>query len=144
LTTLGKFELLSELGKGAMGTVYRARDPVLDRLVALKTVAPALLAQADSRERFQREARAAARLTHLNIVTIYELGEAEDGTLYIAMELLEGTDLAHLMAGPSQLSRDQKVRVVVDICRGLDYAHKQAWCTATSSRPTCGSPPTGR
>ncbi len=125
LANLGKFELLSELGKGAMGTVYRARDPVLDRLVALKTVAPALLSQVDSRARFHREAQAAARLTHPNIVTIYELGEADDGTLFIAMELLEGMDLAQLMAGASQLSRDQKVRVVVDICRGLDYAHKQ-------------------
>ena len=124
LGNLGKFELQSELGRGAMGTVYRARDPVLDRLVALKTVAPALLSQVDSRARFQREARAAARLTHPNIVTIYELGEA-DGTLFIAMELLEGSDLAQLMAGPASLTRDQKVRVVVDICRGLDYAHKQ-------------------
>ncbi|HVQ29210.1 MAG TPA: protein kinase, partial [Vicinamibacteria bacterium] len=73
LGTLGKFELLDELGTGAMGKVYRARDPVLDRLVALKTVAPALLSHSDSRARFQREARAAARLTHPNIVTIYEL-----------------------------------------------------------------------
>ena len=125
LGNLGKFELLGELGKGAMGTVYRARDPVLDRLVALKTVSPALLSQADSRARFHREARAAAKLNHPNIVTIHDLGEAVDGTLFIAMELLEGTDLAQLMAGPSQLTRDQKVRVVVDMCRGLDFAHKQ-------------------
>jgi hypothetical protein len=107
-----------------MGTVYRARDPVLDRFVALKTVAPALLAHEDSRARFEREARAAARLQHPNIVTIYELGEAQ-GTLFIAMELLEGMDLAQLMGGASHLTRDQKVRVVVDMCRGLDYAHKQ-------------------
>ncbi|HVQ28618.1 MAG TPA: serine/threonine-protein kinase, partial [Vicinamibacteria bacterium] len=90
----------------------------------LKTVAPALVSHADSRARFLREAQAAARLTHPNIVTIYELGEA-DGALFIAMELLEGTDLAQLTAGRSPLSLDQKVRIVVDICRGLDYAHKQ-------------------
>ena len=124
MTTLGKFELLAELGKGAMGTVYRARDPVLDRLVALKTVTPTLLSEPKSRDRFQLEARAAARLTHPNIVTVYELGE-DNGTLYIAMELLEGMDLAQLMSGSAQLTRDQKVRIVVDICRGLDYAHKQ-------------------
>jgi predicted Ser/Thr protein kinase len=124
LTTLGKFELLAPLGKGAMGMVYRARDPILDRLVALKTVAPGLLAEKDSRARFQREARAAAKLQHANIVTIYELGEA-DGTLFIAMELLEGMDLAQLMAGATPLTREQKVRIVVDICRGLDWAHKQ-------------------
>jgi len=125
VTTLGKFELLDELGKGAMGMVYRARDPVLDRQVALKTVAPALLSQPQSRARFQREAQAAAKLNHPNIVTIYELGEAQDGTLFIAMELLEGMDLAQLLSGSAQLTRDQKVRVVVDICRGLDFAHKQ-------------------
>ena len=107
-----------------MGTVYRARDPVLDRLVALKTVSPALLSQPESRARFHREAVAAAKLNHANIVIIHDLGEAADGTLFIAMELLEGTDLAQLMAGPSQLTRDQKVRVVIDMCRGLDYAHK--------------------
>jgi hypothetical protein len=106
-----------------MGTVYRARDPHLDRAVALKTVAPELLAKADTRARFQREARAAARLQHPNIVTIYELGEVE-GTLYIAMELLEGMDLARAMVPRDRMTLQQKLRVIVDICRGLDFAHK--------------------
>ncbi len=79
-----------------MGTVYKARDPVLERLVALKTVHPGLLSKGDTLARFQREARAAAKLQHPNIVTIYELGEAGE-TLFIAMELLEGSDLAHAM-----------------------------------------------
>jgi serine/threonine-protein kinase len=121
---VGKYELLEELGKGAMGTVYKARDPVLERLVALKTVHPALLAKGDTRARFQREARAAARLQHLNVVTIYELGETPE-TLFIAMELLEGEDLAHAMVPPDRLTREQKLRIVVQVCRGLDYAHKQ-------------------
>ncbi len=107
-----------------MGTVYRARDPILDRDVALKTVAPELLSHADTQGRFQREARAAARLQHPNIVTIYELGET-DGTLYIAMELLEGLDLAEAMSPPDRLPLAQKLRIVVDMCRGLDYAHKR-------------------
>jgi len=106
-----------------MGTVYRARDPVLDRPVALKTVAPELLAKADTMARFQREARAAARLQHPNIVTIYELGETDD-TLFIAMELLEGMDLAEAMRPPGRLNLPQKLKVVVEICRGLDFAHK--------------------
>ncbi|HSD26607.1 MAG TPA: serine/threonine-protein kinase, partial [Vicinamibacteria bacterium] len=121
---VGKYELLEELGKGAMGTVYKARDPVLERLVALKTVHPALLTKGDTRARFQREARAAARLQHQNVVTIYELGETSE-TLFIAMELLEGMDLAHAMAPPDRLTREQKVKIVVQVCRGLDYAHKQ-------------------
>jgi WD40 repeat protein len=106
-----------------MGTVYRARDPILDRPVALKTVAPELLSKADTMARFQREARAAARLQHPNIVTIYELGEV-DGTLFIAMELLEGLDLTQAMTPPDRLTPQQKLRIVVDVCRGLDFAHK--------------------
>jgi hypothetical protein len=107
-----------------MGHVYRARDPILDRQVALKTVAPELLAKADTLARFQREARAAARLQHPNIVTIYELGEV-DGVLFIAMELLEGMDLAQAMGEPRALALTQKLRIVVDICRALDFAHKR-------------------
>jgi eukaryotic-like serine/threonine-protein kinase len=121
---IGKFEILAALGRGAMGTVYRARDPVLDRPVALKTVAPELLSNVDALARFQREARAAARLQHPNIVTIYELGNVE-GALFIAMELLEGMDLAEAMTPPGRLALPQKLRIVVDICRGLDFAHKR-------------------
>jgi serine/threonine protein kinase len=121
---IGKFEILAALGRGAMGTVYRARDPVLDRPVALKTVAPELLSNVDALARFQREARAAARLQHPNIVTIYELGNVE-GALFIAMELLEGMDLAEAMSPPGRLPLPQKLRIVVDICRGLDFAHKR-------------------
>jgi serine/threonine-protein kinase len=107
-----------------MGTVYKARDPVLDRLVALKTVHPGLLTKGDTLVRFQREARAAAKLQHTNIVTIYELGEAAE-TLFIAMELLEGSDLAHAMVPADRLTREQKIKIIVQVCRGLDYAHKQ-------------------
>src|SRR5262249_4741838 len=121
---VGKFEILTELGKGSMGTVYKARDPVLDRLVALKTVAPGLLADHIAVERFQREARAAARLQHPSIVTIFDSAEA-DGTVYIAMELLEGMDLARALVPPDRMTLAEKLKIVVDVCRGLDYAHKQ-------------------
>ncbi len=119
----GKFELLGELGHGAMGTVYRARDPVLDRLVALKTIAPALLARPEALSRFQREARAVARLQHPAIVTIYELGEVE-GTRYIAMELVEGLELSQAVAPSQGLSLQKKIELVASVCRGLDFAHK--------------------
>jgi serine/threonine protein kinase len=119
----GKFEILADLGQGAMGKVYRAHDPILDRPVALKTVSPALLTGKDTLARFQREARAVARLQHPNIVTIFELGEVE-GTHYIAMELVEGMDLGEAMAPPDRFTVEQRVRMVVDICRGLDFAHK--------------------
>lgn len=125
LGKFGKFEIEAELGQGAMGKVYRAHDPILDRPVALKTISPALLTGKDTLARFQREARAAARLQHPNIVTIFEVGEVE-GTHYIAMELVEGLDLAEVMAAPDRFTLEQKVRMVVDISRGLDFAHKMA------------------
>jgi hypothetical protein len=121
--SFGKFEILAELGHGAMGKVYRAHDPILDRPVALKTVSTALLTGKDTLARFQREARAAARLQHPNIVTIYEIGEV-GGTRYIAMELVEGMDLAEAMTPPDRFPLEKKVRMIVDVCRGLDFAHR--------------------
>jgi eukaryotic-like serine/threonine-protein kinase len=119
----GKFEILADLGQGAMGKVYRAHDPILDRFVALKTVSPLMLTGKDTLTRFRREARAAARLQHPNIVTIYEIGE-EEGTHYIAMELVEGMDLGEVLTPPDRLTIEQKVRLIVDVCRGLEFAHK--------------------
>jgi WD40 repeat protein len=121
---IGKYEVLGELGRGAMGTVFKARDPVLERLVALKTMSEALLVEEEMRERFYREARSAARLQHINIVTIYELGEVE-GIPFIAMELLDGQPLSSLMEQGRPVRLDQKVGLVVQICRGLDFAHKR-------------------
>ena len=119
---IGKFEILDRLGQGGMGTVYKARDPSLDRLVALKTIVSGLLESEEAKERFYREARAAARLQHPNIVTVFEAGDFE-GTLFIAMELLEGQDLSQVL----QIARsvEDKVQIVVEVCRGLDYAHKR-------------------
>jgi predicted Ser/Thr protein kinase len=119
---IAKFEILDRLGQGGMGTVYKARDPGLDRLVALKTILPGLLQSEEAKERFYREARAVARLQHPNIVTVFEAGDFE-GTLFIAMELLEGQDLAQVL----QVARsvEEKVKIVVEVCHGLDYAHKR-------------------
>lgn len=118
----GKYEILGVAGQGAMGTVYRARDSLLERLVALKTVSPALLAGKHTLARFQREARAAAKLQHPNIVTIFELGE-EQGTHYIAMEFVEGIELGEAMVPVDRFPLEQKVRMMVDVCRTLDFAH---------------------
>jgi hypothetical protein len=120
---IGRFEVLDELGRGAMGTVYRARDPSLDRLVALKTIAPAHLTRPDSLARFQREARAIARLAHPNIVTIFEMGE-DQGGFYIAMELLGGVDLAQAMMPAGRLTLARKVEIVIGVGEALQYAHE--------------------
>ncbi len=121
---IGKYEVLAELGQGSMGAVYRARDTVLDRLVALKTISPGVLTKQEGLARFQREAQAAARLQHPNIVIIYELGETQ-GTHFIAMELLDGMDFGQALAPPDRFTLDQKLRMVLQICEALDYAHKR-------------------
>jgi len=119
----GKFEIEKELGQGAMGDVYQARDPDLDRRVALKTVKPALLKGKDTLARFKREARAAARLQHPNIVTIFEVGEVDD-TRYIAMEFVDGEELGTAIHHLDRFTLEQKIRLMVDVCRGLHFAHK--------------------
>jgi WD40 repeat protein/tRNA A-37 threonylcarbamoyl transferase component Bud32 len=123
---IGKYEILAELGRGAMGTVYKARDPRLDRLVAVKMMSEELLIEDEMRSRFQREAKSAANLQHPNIVTVFDFGEIEgDGSPYIVMELLEGSSLAELMEGRRPERLEDKVSIITQVCRGLDYAHKR-------------------
>ncbi len=123
---IGKYEILAELGRGAMGTVYKARDPRLDRLVAVKMMSEELLIEEEMRGRFQREAKSAANLQHPNIVTIFDFGELEgEGSPYIVMELLDGTSLAQLMEEKKPERLLDRVNVITQICRGLDYAHKR-------------------
>src|SRR5262245_15129518 len=121
----GRYEILGELGRGAMGVVYRARDPIIDRVVALKTIDLALTgaALASFEERFFQEARSAGRLNHPNIVTIYDAGKA-DGVAYIAMEFLEGTSLREILDEQPPLSIPRILETVAQIARGLAYAHE--------------------
>jgi serine/threonine-protein kinase len=123
---LGRYEVLDELGRGAMGVVYKARDPIIDRVVALKTIDFALTgaAAASFEQRFFQEARAAGRLNHPNIVTIYDAGQA-DGVAYIAMEFLDGTSLRQLLDEQSPPGIARAVEVVGQVARGLAYAHEQ-------------------
>src|SRR5262247_2095284 len=94
---LGKYEVIAEIATGATGSIYRARDQMLDRQVALKVLRTDPEMDPELKERFYREARVCARLAHPNIITVYDLGEAE-GNLYIAMELLSGSDLRKILA----------------------------------------------
>lgn len=122
MSTLGRYEVLGELGTGSMGTIYRGRDAVLDRDVALKTIARAGSLDPELKERFYREARLCAKLNHPNIVTIYDLGE-QDGTAFIAMELLTGGDLKKFIAEKQTLPNERKVQMFADLCDGLHHAH---------------------
>ena len=120
----GRYEVVAELGKGAMGTVYQARDPMLNRTVAIKTVNMDLDRDevADYEARFYQEARAAGGLNHPNIVTIYDIGKT--GTIaYMAMELLEGNELRSIMAQGKVPSVAQAIEIAAQAAEGLGYAH---------------------
>src|SRR5277367_3185719 len=120
-TKLGPYEILAPLGAGGMGEVYRARDAMLKRDVAVKVLAPTYSADADRLRRFQQEAEAAAALNHPNILSVYSVGEHE-GTPYIVTELLEGESLrAKISAGA--LSVRKAVTYAVHISSGLSAAH---------------------
>ena len=119
-----------------MGIVYKAHDERLGRHVALKFLSPHLSTQAAPKERFLVEARAAAALDHPNICTILEIGESDDGQLFLAMPLYDGeTVRTRLRRG--RLSFEEAVRIAVQIARGRRHAPtRAASCIATSSRPT--------
>ena len=121
-TRLGPYEILSALGAGGMGEVYRARDTRLDRTVAVKVLTDTLATDASFRERFAREARVISQLEHPNICSLYDIGD-HDGTAFLVMQFLEGETLAsRLSHGP--LPIDQALRSAIEIAGALDRAHR--------------------
>ena len=123
--TLGRYEIIAELGKGAMGTVYRALDPLLNRTVALKTINMSADRDemADYEARFYQEAKAAGGLNHPNIVTIYDIGRSGN-VAFLAMELLEGKELRTLMTPGAPLAAADAVDIATQIAEALAYAHQ--------------------
>src|SRR5579859_4454644 len=125
-TKPGRYEVLGELGRGAMGVVYRAKDPLIGRTVAVKTIRLSEegtgLSHAQLVERFQTEARAAGLLTHPNIVVIYDAGET-DGLYYITMELVSGKSLQSLLDCGEKLPLPRLLRIMEQVCSALQYAH---------------------
>ena len=120
-TPFGRYLLVELLGRGGMGEVWRALDTAIDRVVALKLLAPQFAGDQQFQQRFQREARAAAGLNEPHVVPIYDVGEV-DGRLYVTMRLVDGRDLqAVLAAGP--LDIDRAVRIVEQIAAALHAAH---------------------
>jgi eukaryotic-like serine/threonine-protein kinase len=126
--TLGRYEIVKELGRGAMGTVYLGRDPKINREVAIKTMALSQEFEPDElqevKERFFREAETAGRLTHPNIVTIFDAGEEHD-LAYIAMEYLNGTDLAPFTKKDKLLPTSAVLKITGKVAEALHYAHNQ-------------------
>jgi serine/threonine-protein kinase len=124
---LGKYEILRELGQGAMGIVYEGRDPVIDRRVAIKTLKREQLERSEADEviaRFKREAQAAGRLNHPNVVAIYEYGEETDGTAFIAMEFVHGRELKDLFEADERIELPMVGRIMGQLLSALEHAHR--------------------
>ena len=119
----GRYEVVEELGRGTMGVVYKAHDPQIDRMVALKILRPDRVVSQDFVLRFLREAKAIGRISHPNIVTVYDVGQ-DHGTIYIAMEYLEGIPLNEVIKGQT-LPVEDVVAICSQVARALGYAHSK-------------------
>lgn len=119
---LGRYEIIETVGRGSMGIVYKAKDPLIDRLVAIKAIDLKVLTDEEKQRyqaRFYQEAKAAGRLNHPNLVTIHDLGESGD-IAYIAMEFLEGHDLEH----EKHVTIDEALNIAIQAAAGLHFAHE--------------------
>ncbi len=119
----GRYEIQAIIGRGGMGTVYRARDQHLEEVVALKLILPQLVPMGGILDRFKHETRLARQLSHPNIIKVYDLGQYEDVT-YLSMEYLEGTDLRHVIQEQGGLPIPRAVEIAKQICAGLAFAHE--------------------
>lgn len=126
IETLGRYKVDAELGQGAMGTVYKAHDPMLARVVAIKTISLNLPKDevAEYEARFYQEAKAAGQLSHPNIVTIYDIGKSEE-LAYMAMEFLEGQELRNLLGADTPIPIDRALEIGAQVADGLQYAHER-------------------
>ena len=116
---IGKYEIVALLGRGGMGAVHKAFDPLLERDVAIKVMLPGIADDPEQKQRFEREARAVARLTHPSVVTVFDLGYHTDGSPYIVMELLRGRDLLEVLRQGPPLSLDETIAIVLQVLDGL-------------------------
>jgi serine/threonine-protein kinase len=141
-TRLGRYEILAELGRGAMGKVYRARDPIVGREVAIKSLNLEEFPKRQQEEilgRFRREAQAAGQLNHPNIVTIFDVGDS-----FFVMELVKGETLQARIAAKSALPLDETLGIVAPIAAALDYAHKRGVVHRDVKPASRGARPRGR
>src|SRR5271154_7166377 len=123
---IGRYEVIEELGRGAMGTVYRAKDPDMDRVVALKTIISLVLASqqgSEFRERFYREARAAGGLAHPGIVPVFDVGE-DEGLPFLVMEYISGQTLESAIKKGERLTLDRVCELGQQMAEPLAYAHR--------------------
>ena len=121
---IGRYEVQSEVGRGGMGIVYKAYDPFLDEMVAIKTMSAEYGSDPEFRKKFFEEGKKTRKLNHDNIIQILNLDE-DEGRPYLAMEFLEGHDLAKEISARKLTSLEQKLRIMKEVCAGLSYAHQK-------------------
>lgn len=120
----GQFRVLEKVGTGGMGSVYKAEQPAMNRMVAIKILHPKLAGRKDLTSRFRREARAMSQLTHPNTVKVFMYGELEDdGSLYIVMEMLEGRNLNQTVRKEGPMAADRAITILIQVCGALQEAH---------------------
>ncbi len=120
----GQFQILQKIGSGGMGSVYKALQPAMNRMVAVKILHPKLANRKDLVSRFRREARAMSHLTHPNTVKVYLYGELEDGSLYIVMEYLDGKNLNQTVRAEGPMPIERGLPILIQACNALEEAHK--------------------
>ncbi len=120
----GQFQILQKIGAGGMGSVYKALQPAMNRMVAVKILHPKLTVRKDLASRFRREARAMSHLAHPNTAKVFLYGELDDGSLYIVMEFLEGRNMNQTVRAEGPMSLERAVPILVQICGALEEAHR--------------------
>lgn len=121
----GRYEVVELLGVGGMGAVYKARQVKMDRMVALKVIHPHLAEEETVVKRFNREMRTTSRITHPNVISVFDFGQAEDGEFYLAMELLNGESLQDRINRVSHIAVEDAIAIGVQVLKALSAAHKE-------------------
>jgi eukaryotic-like serine/threonine-protein kinase len=120
----GEYRVLERIGVGGMGSVYKAEQPSMNRLVAIKVLHPRFASRDDLVSRFRREARAMSQLSHPNTARVYKFGQLADGSAYFVMDYMEGTNLAHVVRTEGPMEPDRALNIMIQVCAALEEAHR--------------------
>jgi serine/threonine-protein kinase len=120
----GEYRIIERIGVGGMGSVYKAEQPSMNRLVAIKVLHPRFANRDDLVSRFRREARAMSQLQHPNTARVYKFGQLSDGAAYFVMDYMEGKNLAHVVRAEGAMDPDRAINVMIQVCGALDEAHR--------------------
>jgi serine/threonine protein kinase len=121
----GNYEIQEVIGHGGMGVVYKARHALMDRIVAIKMLQAQLISDSMSVKRFQQESKSASRISHPNVITVYDFGISPNGQPFIVMDYLQGISLADLIKNEGQIGVERSIKILAQACDALDHAHKQ-------------------